>query len=129
MEDRILRGVKPAGLPHSPWRLLEHLRIAQWDILQFCLDGQHVSPNFPEGYWPAGDGPPNGGAWDESIEAFRADSLALRWHAAIQADYAALTQESKSADAYGRLLVGGDRRSAGDLTPCPADLRAASDRE
>jgi hypothetical protein len=68
-----LRGVRPAGLPHSPWRLLEHLRIAQWDILQFWLNPRHVSPQFPEGYWPQGDSPPDSAAWDRSIEAFRAD--------------------------------------------------------
>src|SRR5262249_56889035 len=50
-----LRGVRPAGLPHSPWRLLEHLRIAQWDILEFCRNPRHVSPPFPDGYWPQGD--------------------------------------------------------------------------
>ena len=72
-----LRVVKPAGLPHSPWRLLEHLRIAQWDILQFCLDPRHVSPSFPEGYWPAGDAPSDG-AWDRSVESFRADLRAMQ---------------------------------------------------
>src|SRR3954451_5722861 len=46
-----LRGARPPGLPHTPWRLLEHLRIAQWDILRFCVDPDHVSPEFPEGYW------------------------------------------------------------------------------
>src|SRR4051794_32121722 len=62
-----LRGVRPAGLPYSPWRLLEHMRIAQWDILRFCLDARHVSPPFPEGYWPAGGAPPDAGAWDKSV--------------------------------------------------------------
>ena len=52
-----------------------------------------------------------------AVTGIRADSLALRWHAAIQADYAALTQESKSADAYGRLLVGGDRRPGLNVAP------------
>ena len=68
-----LRGAKPAGLPHSPWRLLEHMRIAQWDILQFSIDPAHVSPEFPAGYWPEGDAPPDPAAWDRSIAAFRAD--------------------------------------------------------
>ncbi|HMB06324.1 MAG TPA: hypothetical protein VKP69_21650, partial [Isosphaeraceae bacterium] len=54
-----LRGAKPAGLPHTPWRLLEHLRIAQGDILRFCIDPRHVSPEFPAGYWPAGEAPPD----------------------------------------------------------------------
>ena len=73
-----LRGVRPAGLPHSPWRLLEHLRIAQWDILQFCKDGRHVSPPFPDGYWPEGDAPPDEAAWDRSVAAFRADLRAMQ---------------------------------------------------
>ena len=50
-----LRGARPAGIPHTPWRLLEHMRIAQWDILEFSRNPKHVSPPFPEGYWPKGD--------------------------------------------------------------------------
>jgi hypothetical protein len=73
-----LRGAKPAGQPHTPWRLVEHLRIAQWDILRFCLDPQHVSPSFPEGYWPAGDAPPDAAAWDHSLASFRADLRAVQ---------------------------------------------------
>jgi hypothetical protein len=73
-----LRGARPAGVPHTPWRLLEHLRIAQWDILRFCIDVGHVSPAFPEGYWPAGDAPPDPGAWERSVEAFRADLAAMQ---------------------------------------------------
>ena len=49
-----LRGKKPPGLPHTPWRLMEHMRIAQWDILRFSVDPNHVSPEFPKGYWPEG---------------------------------------------------------------------------
>jgi hypothetical protein len=73
-----LRGARPAGLPHSPWRLLEHLRIAQWDILEFTRNPRHVSPPFPEGYWPDGDAPPDEAAWDRSVEAFRADLRAMQ---------------------------------------------------
>lgn len=73
-----LRGAKPANLPHTPWRLVEHMRIAQWDILEFCRDQAHVSPNFPEGYWPEGDAPPEPQAWDQSIAGFRADLSSLR---------------------------------------------------
>src|SRR5437870_382119 len=54
-----VRGVRPAGLPHSPWRLVEHMRIAQWDILEFSRNPRHVSPKFPDGYWPKGDAPPD----------------------------------------------------------------------
>lgn len=72
-----LRGAKPANLPHTPWRLVEHMRIAQWDILEFCRNPGHVSPDFPEGYWPEGDEPPDPGAWDRTVESFRADRDAL----------------------------------------------------
>ena len=73
-----LRGAKPPGVPHTPWRLLEHLRICQWDILEFTRNPRHVSPPFPEGYWPAGDAPPDDAAWDRSVAAFRADLRAMQ---------------------------------------------------
>jgi uncharacterized damage-inducible protein DinB len=73
-----LRGAKPPGVPHTPWRLLEHLRIAQGDILEFTRNPRHVSPPWPEGYWPAGDGPPDTGAWERSVAAFRADLRAMQ---------------------------------------------------
>jgi len=73
-----LRGKRPRGVPHSPWRLVEHLRIAQWDILEFCRNPKHVSPDFPGGYWPAGDGPPSAAAWNKSVAAFRADLRAMQ---------------------------------------------------
>jgi hypothetical protein len=73
-----LRGAKPPGQPHTPWRLLEHLRIAQWDILEFSRSPRHVSPPFPDGYWPAGDAPPDDAAWDRSLAAFRADLKAMQ---------------------------------------------------
>jgi len=73
-----LRGVRPRGLPHSPWRLLEHLRIAQWDILEFCRNPKHVSPEFPDGYWPEGDSPPSAAAWNKSVAAFKADLQAMQ---------------------------------------------------
>jgi hypothetical protein len=72
-----LRGARPAGLPHSAWRLLEHVRIAQWDILEFSRNPKHISPAFPEGYWPSGDAPPTETAWDESVAAFHKDLQAM----------------------------------------------------
>ncbi len=72
-----LRGTRPPGLPHTAWRLLEHMRIAQWDILRFCVDPGHISPDFPAGYWPEGDAPPDPTAWDRTILAFRADLRAM----------------------------------------------------
>jgi len=73
-----LRGGRVSGLPHTPWRLVEHLRIAQWDILEFCRNPQHVSPRFPEGYWPVGDAPPDDAAWERSLDDFRADLQAMQ---------------------------------------------------
>ena len=73
-----MRGRKPDGIPHSPWRILEHMRIAQWDILEFCRNPKHVSPEFPDGYWPAGDEPDDAAAWDESVGAFHSDSVAMQ---------------------------------------------------
>jgi hypothetical protein len=72
-----LRGAKPPGVPHTPWRLLEHLRICQWDILEFSRNSRHKSPKFPDGYWPPGDSPPDDAAWDRSVAAFRADLKAM----------------------------------------------------
>ena len=68
-----LRGRKPHGAPHTPWQLLEHMRIAQWDILQFSLDGKHQSPKWPEGYWPKRDHPADEKEWDKSVKQFLAD--------------------------------------------------------
>ena len=68
-----LRGVKPDGLPHSAWMLLEHLRLAQWDILEFSRNRKYKSPQWPEGYWPEREAPPSKAAWDESIQQFRKD--------------------------------------------------------
>ena len=72
-----LRGKRPTGLPHSPWELLEHLRIAQWDIIEYALNPKHESPEFPSGYWPKSPEPPDDKAWDKSIAAFRKDLKGL----------------------------------------------------
>lgn len=68
-----LRGKKPKGAEYSAWQLLEHLRIAQWDILEFSRDPKHQSPEWPSGYWPAKPAPPDDKAWDKSVRAFRRD--------------------------------------------------------
>lgn len=72
-----LRGARIPGAPHTPWQLLEHIRIAQWDILEFCRNPRHVSPAWPKGYWPPTHQPPDGVAWERSVEAFRADHQAM----------------------------------------------------
>ena len=72
-----LRGVRPHGLPHSAYQLIEHLRIAQWDIVEYALNPRHKSPDFPQGYWPESPEPPNDKAWDKSIASFRDDRKKL----------------------------------------------------
>jgi DinB superfamily len=73
-----LRGVKPAGLQHSAWMLLEHIRLAQRDILEFSRNAKHVSPAWPEGYWPQSEVQPTANAWDKSIRRFRKDLKAMQ---------------------------------------------------
>jgi hypothetical protein len=69
-----IRGAKPEGAPHSAWELLEHMRIAQSDILEFSRNPEHKSPSWPEGYWPDTDTPSHEGAWDQSVRAFEKDA-------------------------------------------------------
>lgn len=73
-----LRGSKVVGSPHTAWQLLEHLRIAQWDILEFSRNAKHVSPDFPLGYWPPTSAPPDESAWDASVRAYRRDVDEMR---------------------------------------------------
>ena len=71
------RGSRPPGAPHTAWQLLEHMRIAQWDILEFSRDSKHQSPKWPDGYWPKPDAPPDDRAWNHSIDQFEADLKAF----------------------------------------------------
>jgi hypothetical protein len=73
-----LRGKQPAGLPYSPWQLLEHLRRAQRDILEFCRNPNYQELSWPDDYWPSSPAPPSPAAWDESIRQFREDREALQ---------------------------------------------------
>jgi hypothetical protein len=72
-----LRGVRSHDLPHSAYQLIEHMRIAQWDIVEYALNPKHKSPDFPDGYWPRSPEPPDSKAWDKSIASFRADRRKL----------------------------------------------------
>jgi len=72
------RGRRPEGLPHSAWELLEHLRIAQVDLLAYLEDPEYVAPAWPDGYWPPSADPPDPGAWDESVAAYRRDRQRLQ---------------------------------------------------
>lgn len=71
-----LQGKKPRGAPYTPWQQLEHLRISQWDILEYIRNPTHVSPAWPADYWPA-PAPPHSGAWAKSVRGFEADLRTL----------------------------------------------------
>ena len=68
-----LSGKKAGGLPHTAWQLLEHMRIAQEDILEFCTSLQYQERKWPDDYWPPDPAPPDSMAWDKAIKAFRHD--------------------------------------------------------
>lgn len=72
------RGRRPEGLPYSPWELLEHLRITQRDILDFCRNPEYQDREWPNEYWPSSPEPPSAQAWAQSVAAYRADREALR---------------------------------------------------
>jgi len=68
-----LRGVKPDNLPYSIWQLVEHIRIAQWDMLNFCINPDHKSPKWPDEYWPEETTPTDDDAWKDSIKQINND--------------------------------------------------------
>jgi DinB superfamily len=90
-----LRGKKVKGAPHTAWQLLEHMRLAQWDILEFSRDPKHVSPQFPEGYWPKTGAPPTDAAWTTSVKNFKKDLNAMQ-----------KLVEDTSSDLYARIPHG-----------------------
>ena len=72
-----IRGIKPPGAPHTAWQLLEHIRIAQNDILEFSHNPNHKSPKWPDEYWPETEAPPNDKAWVNSVKLFRQDAAEM----------------------------------------------------
>jgi len=72
-----LRGKRPRGAEHSPWEIVEHLRIAQADILEFSRNPRHQSPEWPRGYWPVSAAPPDARVWSKSVRAFGRDLQAM----------------------------------------------------
>jgi hypothetical protein len=73
-----LHGTRPEGLPHSPWELLEHLRITQHDILDFCRNPDYQELEWPEDYWPKSPAPPDAEAWNASVKRFLDDRRQLQ---------------------------------------------------
>ena len=73
-----LRGEVPRGMPHSAWMLLEHMRLAQWDILDFSVNPKYKAMKWPEDYWPKAPAPPDAASWEKSIKLFRGDLDAMK---------------------------------------------------
>ena len=73
-----LRGTKPSNLPYSPWQLVEHLRITQADILDFCRNPKYRERTWPDDYWPSSESPPDSATWDKSVRDFLRDRAALQ---------------------------------------------------
>jgi hypothetical protein len=68
---------KPPNVPYTPWHLLEHIRLAQWDILEFIRNPDHISPDWPAGYWPPAEAQADAAQWQQTIAAFQADLKSL----------------------------------------------------
>jgi hypothetical protein len=68
-----MQGVKPDDLPYSIWQLVEHIRIAQWDMVEFSKDGAHKSPKWPDGYWPEEVAPTSDAEWRKSLKQIESD--------------------------------------------------------
>ena len=73
-----LRGKKVEGLPYTFWMVLEHMRIAQWDILDFSVNPKYKAMKWPDGYWPKTEAPPSAAAWNNSIKEFKKDLKAMQ---------------------------------------------------
>lgn len=103
---------RPAHLPYTPWHLLEHVRIAQEDILEFIRNPAHVSPQWPEGYWPGQDERADEARWQQTISRFRADLLALQeLVAAPQTDLFAPLPHAPGYTIFREILVAADHNA------------------
>ena len=100
-----LRGARPAGFEHSPWQLLEHLRLAQEDSLDFCVNDHYEHTRaWPEDYWPRNSAPPDADAWTASVEAFKRDLEAVM-RLAREVDLAATVPTGTQGQTYLRAVL------------------------
>src|SRR5690349_16763808 len=100
------RGARAPGFEHSPWQLLEHMRIAQSDILDFCVNDEYVHERaWPDDYWPASPQPPDDDAWTRSVAAFKKDREELKSIARKQRDLFALVPTGKGHQTYLRAIL------------------------
>ena len=100
-----LRGKRPAGAPHSAWELVEHLRLAQFDILDFCVNPRYKEQRWPDDYWPSSRGPASEATWKKSLAQFRRDRRELQRLAADERIDLAAAIPHGSGQTYLRELV------------------------
>ena len=101
-----IRGSRARGFEHSPWELLEHLRIAQADILEFCVNASYVHDRtWPDDYWPASPAPPDAAAWDQSIAQYKSDLEAMKTLVQNQPDLFALVPTGTGQQTYLRAIL------------------------
>jgi len=100
------RGARAAGFDHSIWQLVEHIRLAQADILDFCVNADYVhTMKWPDDYWPSAPEPPAGSAWDESLAAYKRDLDAMKRVARETPDLTALVPTGKGEQTYLRAVL------------------------
>ena len=99
------RGARPHGLPYSAWQLIEHLRLAQHDILDFCVNPDYEELAWPADYWPASPEPPDSDAWEASIRRYRDDRAAVQRLAADPSIDLAATIPHGQGQTYGREVL------------------------
>jgi hypothetical protein len=100
------RGARAAGFEHSPWELIEHIRISQEDILEFCVDAayQHTR-HWPDDYWPTEPGPPSQAAWTESVASCVRSREDLKRLARAVEDLTALVPTGEGNQTYLRAIL------------------------
>ena len=100
------RGVRPPGFEHSPWQLLEHIRLAQDDILDFCVNAKYEhTMKWPDDYWPVDPAPPNDKAWTESVAAYGRSRKTLQQLARDVKDLTAAVPTGKASQTYLRAIL------------------------
>ena len=105
-----LRGRRAEGLPHSLWELLEHMRLAQRDILEFCIDSNYKEMKWPDDYWPPAGQQPTTAQWEKSLAEFRADRKGLK-RVAAEADLYARIPHGTGQTILREILLAADHNA------------------
>jgi len=105
------RGKRPRGFGHSPWELLEHIRLAQRDLLEFCTSPRYAAGEWPDDYWPKSPAPPSASSWKNSADTVVADRKALEKFVASAPDLMAAIPHGKGKTYLRTVLLALDHTS------------------